>query len=162
MVIKATRAVKRSILETTLTIDSFGDDTISPHDEREALADYKIEIDFADLIFSRYIRKNSDGNLYVIDLGPEDDPADYEAEKITLSVGDDVIEVDENFEAKFALDMNQLYSKLEFMNYIDTVNDLAKAMVLTFESVVTDYISEQLAINKSNLDDFETVKMYPV
>ena len=190
MHIKATRKIENSIMSTTLTVDALGSSTMTADEEREVLNDYKLEINYGSILFSRFVKLNDhkDPEIVVFESMNEDtdpatgddtggdntnpatepatDPAadepQVEADLITLAMPGDTYRITEDMELRYAVDVTTLKNKLENYQYISDEACLGKCMLLTFEDVVISWIKQQLEISKQHRDNFESEKFYEI
>ncbi len=128
MQIKATRSVEQSIISTTLTIDTFRSNSLTPDEERELLNDYKLELNTGAILFSRYVSLDAHKNP---DIVP--DPAEPENyDLVTIAVPIETYEITEDMEIKYAIDVRRLNVIPDNYTHIQDNICLAKAMICVF------------------------------
>ena len=161
MVLSAKRSIEQSVISTKITIDSYGTADMPAEIEKEILHDYKITIDYGKILFSRYVGVDEHQNLRIVRPDPEsEDPID--ADLVTLAMPIESYAIDENMELTYAIDISKLDSRITSYKYLQDPMCVGKACCLVFETVVADYIHDQLEVSKRHKDTFEDLYTYVV
>ena len=168
MKLKATPSVKGSVVETVISIDSFGAEGLPAEEEKELFEDFKIVVNYGKLDFSRYVKVDEHKNPVIVEVNKEeqqdgDEPVQVEADLITLGMPiNESYEIDADTELKYSVDVNALGDSSKYLEYIPDNICLAKAMCLVFEDVIIKYIQTQFEISKQHKDDFENTRFYVI
>ncbi len=159
MILNAKRSIFNDVVETTITIKSFGSSTLSAEEEKEIFNDYRIIVPCAKILFSRWVVLDENNQNPSI-VRPEDvtdlETETVDADNIVLVVEPLDYEITEDMEITYSVDISA-FNKSNFHNfkYIKDKYELAKACCLVFEDCIITYIQEQIDINKAHRDAFE-------
>lgn len=116
------------------------------------------------MLFSRLVSVDEHNDPIIVaepEEGQEDQISAI-ADRITLVMPDETYQVTEDFEVVYAVDLNDIETKVPYYNVIPDAACLGKAMILVFETVVADYIKTQLDNNRLHRNAFETTVSYLV
>lgn len=156
MEIKATRKIENSIMSTVLTIENFGSANFSAEDEMEILDDYNLTLDTGKTIFARFIKIDNHGAPVITDASNE--PND----QIVLTMPIESYKINKDMQIKYAVDIDKLNIDFNQFNCINDKMCLGKSILLVFENVVIDWITENFEISKQHHNEFESEAIYHI
>ena len=159
------RVIEDSLVSTTITIGEFGsgEDNLSAKAEEECLKNWKIVLNYEDLIFDRYITINENHVPEIVEISepvidPENpdttEPVTVDGDRVQFAVGDEPVTIDKDMEIYFAVDARNLRMRDSYTHIRDS-KDLAMSMVLIFEQTVKEYIENEMKENIKHYNGFE-------
>lgn len=153
MILNVKRTIENSIVKTVITFESLASDDMSEDEVKQCLTNYNIALDYSDMLFTAIVNIDENHVPYIVDTSnaPQEQP---EGDRISFAVEGNVI-VDENLDIEFAVDAETLCNKMGLYRYLQDTKDVACAMILIFETIVSNTIKEKFEENKVHFNGFE-------
>lgn len=151
MILNVKRTIENSIVKTVITFESLASNDMSEEQVKQCLTNYNIVLDYSDMLFTAIVNIDENHVPYIVEVAEGEQP---EGDRISFAVEGNVI-VDENLDIEFAVDAETLCNKMGLYRYLQDTKDVACAMILIFETVVSNTIKEKFEENKVHFNGFE-------
>lgn len=137
---------KNNIRSIEVYIKSLGTSTLTEDEENSILENYSEKIQYKDLTFEGYYKKDSDKIVKAT--------SDSDGDKITLSLVNKVIDINKDFNTSLMIETKTIKDS-ELGTHLTTKDEVAEAKCWLFYDVIVDAVKDKVTAMKSKETDFE-------